>query len=94
MPQMSGRDLAERLAEVRPGTKVLCMSGYTDDALVHHGRLTSGTAFLQKPFTPEGLANGVRAVLDGRGEGETTRLSVPSADPRSPAAADRAPAWS
>jgi len=63
MPHMSGRDLAERLSSARPGMKVLFMSGYTDHALMHR-ELTPGSAFLQKPFTPEGFARKVRSVLD------------------------------
>ena len=65
MPQMSGPELARRLLQVRPGVKVLCMSGYTDDALVRHGALELGMAYLQKPITPEKLARKVRLVLDG-----------------------------
>jgi CheY-like chemotaxis protein len=63
MPHMGGRDLVERLAAVRPKMKVLFMSGYTDHALMHRD-LTPGTAFLQKPFTPEAFARKVRSVLD------------------------------
>src|SRR5882762_1119115 len=64
MPNLNGRDLAALFAQTRPTTKVLFMSGYTDDAIVRHGILEEGLAYLQKPFTPESLARKVRAVLD------------------------------
>lgn len=64
MPQMSGPELAKRLAQTRPDMKVLCMSGYTDDSIVRHGVLEAHIAYLQKPITPETLTTKVREVLD------------------------------
>jgi PAS domain S-box-containing protein len=66
MPNMGGRELAERLVAARHEMKVLYLSGYTDDAIVHHGVLEPGIAFLQKPFTLQGLARKLREVLDAR----------------------------
>jgi CheY-like chemotaxis protein len=64
MPRMSGRVLAQELARARPGIKVLYTSGYTDDAIVHHGVLNPGTHFVAKPFTSADLTRKVREVLD------------------------------
>jgi PAS domain S-box-containing protein len=66
MPQMSGRELAERLALIRPETRVLYMSGFTDDAIVRHGVLDDDVFFIQKPFSPDALAFKTRSVLDSR----------------------------
>jgi signal transduction histidine kinase len=67
MPQMNGRELAERVRTRRPDTRVLFMSGYTDDAILRHGVLDEGVPFLQKPVTPGSLTRHVRATLDGPG---------------------------
>jgi two-component system, cell cycle sensor histidine kinase and response regulator CckA len=65
MPGMSGRELAERIAKEQPEVKVLYMSGYTDDSVVHAGVAQAGMAFLQKPFSPTTFTHKVREVLDG-----------------------------
>jgi len=63
MPGMGGREMAEQLINVRPETKVLYLSGYTEDAIVSEGTIESGTAFLQKPFTLQNLSRKVREIL-------------------------------
>lgn len=64
MPQMNGRSLVDQVAESRPGTRVLFMSGYTDDDVMRRGVYQADVIFLQKPFTPEQLRTKVREVLD------------------------------
>ena len=64
MPKIGGREAAKRLLPLYPQMKVIYMSGYTDDAIVHHGVLEPGLNFLEKPFTPKGLTLKVRKVLD------------------------------
>ena len=71
MPGMSGPDVAAAVSSLRPGTHVLYMSGYTDSAIVHHGVLEPGIAFLQKPFSADDLTRKVRSLLD-----EPARVSV------------------
>ncbi|HEV8530606.1 MAG TPA: PAS domain S-box protein [Methylomirabilota bacterium] len=80
MPGMNGRELAERLLAIRPHTRVLYVSGYTDDALSQHGILHQELAFLAKPFAPETLVRTVRQVLDD--------ISGPSPPPRDSNALD------
>src|SRR5713101_4492730 len=64
LPGLNGREVARRLVAQRAGIRVLFLSGYTDDAIVHHGVLDPGVAFLQKPFSPAVLGRKVREVLD------------------------------
>lgn len=64
MPGISGRELARNLAVLQPELKVLYMSGYTGNAMVHHGMLEEGLIFIQKPFSPDALARKVREVLE------------------------------
>jgi response regulator RpfG family c-di-GMP phosphodiesterase len=66
MPQMSGPLVAAKVTAVRPGIKVLYMSGYTDDAVLHHGVLSHKMPFIQKPFSPVALRRKIR--------GTTTRV--------------------
>jgi len=64
MPQIGGRELEERLRPLRPDLKVIYMSGYTDNAILHHGVLSPEIEFLQKPISSEALKRKVREVLD------------------------------
>jgi len=72
MPGMTGKDVATVVSHLRPGIRVLYMSGYTDDVIDHHGGLGPGTFFLQKPFTSAALAEKVRQALESE-FGETAR---------------------
>ena len=63
MPGLSGKEVAQQLAPLRPATKVLFMSGYAEDVIAHHGALERGVAYIAKPFTPDALAAKVREVL-------------------------------
>jgi PAS domain S-box-containing protein len=64
LPEMSGKDLAEEMTGIRPNTRIMFMSGYTDDIIAHRGILDKGVHFIQKPFTPDSFARKVREVLD------------------------------
>jgi CheY-like chemotaxis protein len=64
MPQMGGKVMADWLKAMHPDIKVLFTSGYTDDAIVHHGVLDPGVAFLPKPYSPATLTRKVRELLD------------------------------
>ncbi len=64
MPRMSGRELVDRVRAIRPDTRVLYMSGYTEDAIVRHGVRDASTVLLGKPFAPADLLAKIREVLD------------------------------
>lgn len=71
MPELGGRELIERVVSARPGLPAILMSGYTDDVILRHGAREVGAGFLEKPFTPDGLAERVRAALDGADDAAT-----------------------
>lgn len=64
MPEMNGRELAERLTRIKPGMKCLFMSGYTDDAIAHHGVLDEGVRLIKKPFSIQQLSEMARKALE------------------------------
>jgi PAS domain S-box-containing protein len=78
MPGTSGPELVKQLVQRRPELKALYMSGYTDEAIVHHGVLDPGIALLHKPFTSDTLRRKVRDVLDG--SVQVPRVPVPTTD--------------
>jgi PAS domain S-box-containing protein len=75
MPQMSGKVLCDQIKRQIPHTKVLLMSGYTDDALAHHGVLDEGLSFLEKPFSPLQLTRKIREVLDASNGQAASRVN-------------------
>jgi CheY-like chemotaxis protein len=78
MPQMSGRELAEKARRLRPDAHVLYMSGFTDDAVVRHGVIADDFCFIQKPFSPDALARKVREILDSPSVGANGGLTIPA----------------
>jgi DNA-binding response OmpR family regulator len=76
MPGIGGRELAKKLLGLRPGISVLYLSGYTEDTVITHGALAPGTAFLQKPFTLQSLAEKVREVLRSRSAATSASKSI------------------
>ncbi len=64
MPRMSGQELSDRLKTMRPDTRVLYMSGYSEDAIIHHGVMEMGAEFIEKPFSIESLTRKIRQMLD------------------------------
>jgi DNA-binding NarL/FixJ family response regulator len=69
MPDMNGRELAKKILALRPATKVMYTSGYSDDAIAHHGVLNPGVSLVEKPFSGAVLVSAVRDVLDGKAPG-------------------------
>ena len=91
MPGMNGRELAQRISEIRPNVKVLYMSGYTENVIGHNGMLDDGVRLLQKPFTLRDLKSKVREVLDATPTPPEVAMSTQSAEPLHAARAREAP---
>jgi PAS domain S-box-containing protein len=91
MPGMNGRELAQRISEIRPNVKVLYMSGYTENVVGHNGTLDAGVRLLQKPFNLRDLKRIVREVLDATPTPPEVAMSVQSAVPHSPYAREITP---
>jgi len=81
MPGMNGRELAQRVSEIRPNVKVLYMSGYTENVIGHNGMLDAGIRLLQKPFNLRDLKRIVREVLDATPTPPEVTMSMQSAEP-------------
>src|ERR1700722_18471280 len=81
MPGMNGRELAQRISEIRPNVKILYMSGYTENVIGHNGMLDAGVRLLQKPFTLRDLKSKVREVLDTTPTPPEAVMSTQSAEP-------------
>ena len=80
MPGMNGRELAQRISEIRPNVKVLYMSGYTENVIGHNGTLEPGVRLLQKPFNLRDLRTAVREVLDARPTPPEVAMSMQSTE--------------
>src|SRR6201998_1940314 len=82
MPGMNGRELAQRISEIRPNVKVLYMSGYTENVIGHNGTLDAGVRLLQKPFNLRDLKDLVREVLDASPIPPEVAMQSPTAQRR------------
>jgi DNA-binding response OmpR family regulator len=91
MPGMNGRELAQRISEIRPNVKVLYMSGYTENVIGHNGTLDVGVRLLQKPFNLRDLKSKVREVLDATPTPPEVAMSMQSAEPIRAARANEVP---
>jgi PAS domain S-box-containing protein len=92
MPGMNGRELAQRIAEIRPNVKILYMSGYTENVIGHNGMLDNGVRLLQKPFNLRDLKSKVREVLDATPTPPEVAMSTQSAETHATRAREIAPA--
>ena len=93
MPELGGRELAEGALKLRPGMKVMYMSGHTQDVVLKEG-IEKGSAFLQKPFTPAAFAQKVRQTLDSDAPspGQRSAIRIRAGDPPAPSPGPRAAA--